>query len=382
MDRKLLSITFIRFLVALSFALAWPFVPLYLHDRGLSILSVGVFMTSAVVLGTFLRFFMGNVGDIVDRVFLMRTFLIFRLIVLLILALLIHLNSTLWSIFILVFLVSISFSIFLPVADSYVADVSENRIKGFSLMRIAINGGWAIGTLLSSILIRFGYVILFVISALVLLIALYESKHISEVERRTGDQKFRIVIPDGSFIAFSMITAFAFSLSAQLVSGVSLFAVEELKIPKNLIAYLFTLNGILNIIFQMPLSIILSRLGYNRSLVMGGFSFTLGYLILMFSENYFHVLISVIFLTFGEMFMFPVLMASASNRAPNDKLGSYVGFWSTFQGLGFSMGPAWGGLLLESMGRGAWLVMSLQAVLVSILFTLNPERKCRISRCG
>jgi len=379
LDRKLFSITFIRFFLALSFALSWPFVPLYLHDRGLSVSNVGVFITSAVVFGTILRFLMGNIGDLVDRVFLIRLVLTFRLAVLLLLALLVHFNSSLFLIFFAVFLVSASFSMFLPIADSYVADVSKDRIRGFSLIRIAINGGWAIGTFLSSILIRFGYTSLFILSSLVLLLALYESKYLSEVGRKEKDFKFKVVLPDGSFMVFSIITVFAFTLSAQLTSNVSLFAAEELMIPKNLIAYLFTLNGILNILFQMPLSKILNRLGYNMSVILGGLSFALGYLILLLSGNYFHILISVVFLTFGEMFMFPVIMASASNRAPSGELGAYVGFWSTFQGLGFSLGPAWGGFLLEGMGRAAWLVMSLQSALVSVLFTLSSERKYRVT---
>jgi len=322
---------------------------------------------------------MGNIGDLVDRVFLIRLVLTFRLAVLLLLALLVHFNSSLFLIFFAVFLVSASFSMFLPIADSYVADVSKDRIRGFSLIRIAINGGWAIGTFLSSILIRFGYTSLFILSSLVLLLALYESKYLSEVGRKEKDFKFKVVLPDGSFMVFSIITVFAFTLSAQLTSNVSLFAAEELMIPKNLIAYLFTLNGILNILFQMPLSKILNRLGYNMSVILGGLSFALGYLILLLSGNYFHILISVVFLTFGEMFMFPVIMASASNRAPSGELGAYVGFWSTFQGLGFSLGPAWGGFLLEGMGRAAWLVMSLQSALVSVLFTLSSERKYRVT---
>jgi MFS family permease len=379
LNRRLLAITFIRALLSLSFALSWPFVPLYLHDRGLSVFNVGVFLTFAVIFGAVLRFLMGNIGDMVDRVFLIRAVLSLRLFVLLLLALLIYLNSSLFLIFLAVFLVSASFSMFLPIADSYVADVSEDRVRGFSLTRIAINLGWALGTFLSSILIRFGYVFLFILSALVLIIALYESKHLKEVEKRGRDIRFRMVLPDGSFIVFSLITAFAFTLSAQLTSNLSLFAVEELRIQKNLIAYLFTLNGILNILFQMPLSKVLNRLGYNMSVMAGGLFFTLGFLTLLFSENYFHILLSVVFLTFGEMFMFPVLMASASNRAPSGELGAYVGFWSTFQGLGFSLGPAWGGFLLEGMGRGAWLVMSLQSALVSFFFTLNPERKCKVT---
>ncbi|MEO0138490.1 MAG: MFS transporter [candidate division WOR-3 bacterium] len=146
MKRELYAITFIRFLLSVSFSLSWPFIPLYLNDRGLSVLNIGIFITSAVFVATFLRIFMGNLADIMDRVILLRFILSFRFLMLVFLAIFVSLNFPLPYIFMATFLTSLGFSLFLPVADSYVADISDDRVRVFSLVRIAINGGWAIGT--------------------------------------------------------------------------------------------------------------------------------------------------------------------------------------------------------------------------------------------
>ncbi len=190
-----------------------------------------------------------------------------------------------------------------------------------------------------------------------------------------------MVFPDYSFIGFSITSVLVFTLSSQLTSNFSLFAVKDLDIPKHMVAYLFSLNGLLIILFQLPITKLLEKLGYTLSVVSGGILFALGYIVLFLSQNYTHLIFAVVFITLGEMFVFPVIMASASNRAPEGELGAYMGFWSTFQGMGYSLGPSWGGLLFENFNRGAWLILSLQALIASFLFSINPEKSYKTGEC-
>ncbi|MEO0149913.1 MAG: MFS transporter [candidate division WOR-3 bacterium] len=381
MKRELYAITFIRFLLSVSFSLSWPFIPLYLNDRGLSVLNIGIFITSAVFVATFLRIFMGNLADIMDRVILLRFILSFRFLMLVFLAIFVSLNFPLTYIFMSTFLKSLGFSLFLPVADSYVADISDDRGRVFSLVRIAINGGWAIGTFLGSFILRAGYVYLFLASSIGIFLAIIFTLFLKEIKRHTGLRSFKMVFPDYSFIGFSITSVLVFTLSSQLTSNFSLFAVKDLDIPKHMVAYLFSLNGLLIILFQLPITKLLEKLGYTLSVVSGGILFALGYIVLFLSQNYTHLIFAVVFITLGEMFVFPVIMASASNRAPEGELGAYMGFWSTFQGMGYSLGPSWGGLLFENFNRGAWLILSLQALIASFLFSINPEKSYKTGEC-
>ncbi len=354
---------------------------MYLNDRGLSILNIGIFITSAVIVATFLRIFVGNLADMVNRVILIRFILGFRALMLILMVLLIYINANLVYIFLATFFIALGFSMFLPVADSYVADISGNeRIKGFSLIRVAINGGWAVGTFSGSLLLRYGYLPLFVGSTIIMFLAFLTSFRLYETERKTV-RKFKLILPNYAFLGFSLTSVLVYTLSSQLTSNFSLFSVKFLGIDKSMVAYLFSLNGLLIILFQMPITKALKKLGYTLSIVVGGISFALGYAILLFANEYLHLIGSVVFITLGEMFIFPVIIASASNRAPDNELGAYMGFWSTFQGMGYSLGPAWGGFLLDNFQRGAWAVLSLQSLLAAFLFCINPEKTYRAEVC-
>jgi len=379
MSRSVYFLAIIRFILALSFSVSWPFVPLYLSDRGLSPFEVGIFLTSAGVFGTLIRPFMGAFSDKVGRVRLIRFLLYFRAITLFITFLFLLGNAPLWGFFLLLFLIVIGFSSFIPIADSYVAEASDRdrRVVGFGLIRLAINGGFALGSFLASFLLKYGYPPLFLLSAALVFVAATLSLFLRENQGATLRlaRRIQFALPDLRFVLFAVASMSVFILSSQLINNFSIYANRFLGVEKHMIAYLFTLNGVLILLFQIPATALSRRIGYVPSVLFGVVGWAIAFAVTFLAGSYPHLVVAVVFMTLSEIVVVPVIIASASNRAPEGRMGAYMGFWSTFQGLGYTLGPAWGGFLLDTFNRGAWLVMSVQSVLTGVALTVLKDRK-------
>ncbi|NPB03185.1 MAG: MFS transporter [Thermotogae bacterium] len=369
----------IRFILALSFSVAWPFIPLYLTDRGLSPFGVGLFMTSVGFFGTLVRPFAGALSDRFGRVRLIRFLLYFRSLILFLTFLFLLGDASLLGLFILLFLIVVGFASFIPIADSYVAEASgpNNRVMGFGLIRLAINGGFALGSFVASLMLNYGYAVLFLVSSVLVFVAATLSFKLREVENGAGlVRKIVFTLPDLRFFLFSVVSMSVFILSSQLINNFSIFAHSFLGIEKRSIAYLFTLNGTLILLFQIPFSALAKRIGYVLSTLLGGMGWALAFLITFVASGYSHLVLAVVFMTLSEMIVVPVVIASASDRAPTGRMGAYMGFWSTFQGLGYTFGPAWGGFFLEHLGRRAWVILSLQSLITGVALSfLRPIKR-------
>ncbi len=378
MARGLYLLAVIRFILAFSFSVSWPFIPLYLSDRGLSPFGVGLFLTSAGLFGTLTRPFVGAFSDRVGRVKLIRLLLYYRSAVLFATFLFLLRDAPLWGFFLLIFLIVLGFSSFIPIADSYVAEASDrdHRVVGFGLIRLAINGGFALGSFTASFLLRYGYAALFLLSSALVFVAASLSLLLKENHRasfRLG--KFQLSLPDVRFVLFAVASMSIFIISSQLINNFSIYANRFLGIEKRLIAYLFTLNGTLILIFQIPATALARRIGYVPSVLLGVLGWAVAFAITYLASSYPHLVAAVVFMTVSEILVVPVIIASASNRAPTGRMGAYMGFWSTFQGLGYTFGPAWGGFLLDTFNRLAWPIMALQSLLTGLALTLLRDRR-------
>lgn len=378
MSRGLYLLSVIRFILALSFSVAWPFIPLYLSDRGLSPFAVGTFLTSAGIFGTLIRPFVGALSDRVGRVRLIRFLLYFRSITLFLTFLFLLGDAPLWGFFILLLLIVVGFSSFIPVADSYVAEASseDKRVVGFGLIRLAINGGFALGSFIASFLLKYGYPTLFLLSSVLVFLAATLSLLLRENNATFRiASKVRFALPDLRFVLFAVVSMSVFILSSQLINNFSIYAHKFLHVDKRMIAYLFTLNGTLILLLQIPATALARRIGYVASVLFGVVGWSMAFAITYAASSYPHLVLAVAFMTLSEIVVVPVIIASASNRAPEGRMGAYIGFWSTFQGLGYTLGPAWGGFLLDAFGKGAWLFMSLQSLLTGVALTVLRDRR-------
>jgi predicted MFS family arabinose efflux permease len=215
----------------------------------------------------------------------------------------------------------------------------ENRVRALSLVRLAVNLGFTAGpTLGGLIILGMGYQGLFWVDGSSCIIAILIFAFYIKEKKRTpiaiDDSDAKIaptsIYKDKPFwmlLFISFITAMVFF---QLFTTIPLYHNEKFGLTEFQTGILLSINGLLVFLLEMPLVGFLERKKANkvRNIAYGSLCIAAGYYILLLDSWVGILTISIILLTFGEIFSFPFANAVALNRAPKGQEGRYMGLYT------------------------------------------------------
>ncbi|MFN8255060.1 MAG: MFS transporter [Bacteroidales bacterium] len=257
---------------------------------------------------------------------------------------------------------------------------SENQTRSISLIRLAINLGFAFGPFLGGLIIAFlSYNGLFWVDGLTCIIAniifrivlkekkadknLVDLKQISE----SGNRSAFLDKPYLLFLLISFLMAFTFM---QLFSTIPLFYKEAHKLNEISIGLLMSINGGLIFIIEMPFIHFLERKAFNQvklimmSLLLIGCSF----LIFNLTSWSGILIISMVIITIAEMFGFPFSNVFALNRAPEGHEGQYMSLFTMSFSLANIFGSKIGLKIVEVYGFATnWNLMGSLNIVAFLL---------------
>ncbi len=344
---------------ALAYAITYPFLPLYLHgQRGMAMSTVGLIfpiMGFARLVGPpiagYLVDTIGRRGVLVAGP-LVRAFVFFGL------AGLAAINAPFWPIAFALFLAALMGTFFQNASDAYVTDLTspDERPTAFSKIRMGLNVGWMIGPTLGAFLARTPFSLLFAITGvLCMATSLLVRKHCPEIKKHKPDDRkagnnpsaLQVLRRDRKFLSTMIFTFLVFLAISQLYSTFSVYVTERLAISKNGLGLLFTVNGLMVVLFQIPVSKALGKMSFNLRMVLGAILYAAGLFSVAFGHKWMHLFVSVVLITSGELLVMPTAAAMASSMAPRNMIGRYMGALGLVRGLGYALGPYLGALLFE-----------------------------------
>jgi len=251
-----------------------------------------------------------------------------------------------------------------PVISAMVADfTSKGRLtEAYGILRIGANIGWAAGPAIGGYLATFlpyGWlfgvpVLTCVIVSLIVFFFLRESAQ--GTNRKVG---FRSILPpagDRPFLVFTMVSLLLFIVMGQMASTLSIFAVDRVGFSTAQYGFLLTLNGLIVIFFQYPMTLALRRLAKFRALILGSLFYAFGYLSFGWITQFGWALGAMAIITTGEIIHSPVTLSVIGELAPQDQRGRYMGFYGLSETIGIAMGPLVGGILLDAFPSDLKLV--------------------------
>ncbi len=324
-----------------------PFMTLYCNHRGYTAtqggLAVAIYGIGAVV-GAF---FGGRLSDKYGFYFIQLTALFGGGIMFIILG---QMNSYL-SICLCIFFTSMINESFRPANATAVAHYStpENRTQSFSLVRLAINMGWGIGSALAGILATFSYHLLFWVDGLtnitagIVLLLILPKVTVAQQQKSNNPVTYKTQTPYHDktfmiFIGFMLLFALCFF---QLFTTVPLYFKEGLHLNEFWIGVVMALNGILIAVFEMVFvyklegrSPYLKLMTYGTLLMATSFFF----LNLPLAYGLIVALISTLVITFGEIVAMPFMNSYYIARSTPGNRGQYAALytmaWSSAQVIG------------------------------------------------
>jgi predicted MFS family arabinose efflux permease len=315
-----------------------PFLSKYLKENlHFSYEQVGWIMV-AFGLGSMLGSWLG--GKLTDKIGFYKI-MIFSLFTSGILFVILQYITSFWGLCIGMFFIMVIADMFRPAmfVSLSVYAKPENRVRALTLVRLAVNLGFAAGpTLGGLIIIGLGYSALFwvdgvscIIAIVIFALTVKEKKRIpltiaeksSIINRQSifKDKPFWLLL----FIIFVIATVFF-----QIFTTLPLYHNEKFGLTEFETGMLLSLNGLLVFLFEMPIVSRIERKKTNKIHILfyGALCVAFGYYVLLLDTWVSVLVISIVLLSFGEILSFPFSNAVALNRAPKGQEGQYMGLYT------------------------------------------------------
>ncbi len=378
------------FVSAAGFAISIPFIAIYFHaELGLSMSEIGLFFGALAVVRSIFQAVGGEVSDRMERITLAVYSQIFRAAAFAVLAVSIYRDWGFWPVAAALAVNAMFGAVFQPVANAMVSDIvpADKRLDGYAITRSAGNLGWAVGPAVGGFFAGYSYGILFVFSSAATLVSgLVFLFFLKPVKTIRTQEKFKfsdlVAIRKDSYLARHSLLIFALYLVvAQLMAPFSVYTVEIVKISEHQLGLLYTLNGLMVVLLQIPVTRLLAKYKLTSQLAAGAFLYAIGYGMVGLLVGFEYFIIAIIIVTLGEIIMSPPSLTLTSRLAPDGRMGRYMGIFGFFVASGWSFGPLYGGVILDHFGSHAavaWALIASLAILAGfgyMLFTrVLPDR--------
>jgi predicted MFS family arabinose efflux permease len=262
----------------------------------------------------------------------------------------------------------------------------ENRTRAFSLIRMAINFGWAMGPAIGGWLVSYkGYWTLFwadgltcMAAALIFVFFMKAKKVEKEQEVSMSTEPSQSPYRDKEYLFFLFLTLIGAIVFMQFLYTLPVFYKEKLEFSEMTIGNILALNGLLIAFTEMPLVYTLERkLKAIDNIWIGVSMYGIAYIMLNLAvgSSFFIAITSMIILSIGEMFNMPFTNTFAISRASEENRGAYMGLFTMTYSLAHIIGPPLGTQTVHHFGFEAlWNLMGAMSLVATIGFLYLKKR--------
>ena len=239
---------------------------------------------------------------------------------------------------------------------------SENRTRSYSLNRLAINLGWAVGASIGGLVAAFNYELLFWIDGITNILAagllFYFLK--PQIQLKTeADQdiaKTEVVTEmmsaykDKIYLWFLVLMTLFSCCFVQLFTTIPKYLRDDMLLNERYIGFIMAINGIIIVAIEMVLVYTLEKKNKNtRWIIIGLVMCSFSYLSLLIPGNAKIIsLVMILFITVGEIMAFPFMNVFWIQRANDKNRGQYAALYTMSWGIGNTMGPFLCSALVEA----------------------------------
>lgn len=277
------------------------------------------------------------------------------------------------------FLLSTVNEAFRPANSSAIAGYSseENRTRSFSLNRLSINLGWAIGASMGGIIASYNYELLFWVDGITNILAcILLFVFLGSEKRKLPPQRQEVKVPieqsayrDKTYLLFIFYVTLFGMCFFQLFTTVPKYFRDNLFLSEQYIGLIMALNGLLIVCFEMVIIYSLEKKKKNmRFIVMGLVLCAFAFFSLLLPGNGKVITLSMILLiTLGEIMSMPFMNSFWIMRSTSSNRGQYAALYTIAWGIGQTLGPALCAQLIEATNFSVmFLVLGITLLITSL----------------
>jgi predicted MFS family arabinose efflux permease len=351
-----------------------PFLSKYLkEDLQFSYAQVGWIMV-AFGFGSMLGSWLG--GKLSDKIGFYKI-MVFSLFTSGILLFLVQYIRTFWGLCIGMFVIMTVADMFRPAMFVSLGTYAkpENRTRALTLVRLAVNLGFTAGPALGGLIImNLGYSGLFwvdgsscIVSILIFALLVKERKKPADLNTINSETEIPVsVFKDKIFWIFLFVCFATAMLFFQLFTTLPLYHNEKFGLTEFQSGLLLSLNGLLIFFLEMPIVSFSQRKDIQKLKIIlwGCVLMSISFYLLLINTWAGILVISIIIITFGEMFIFPFSNSFALSRAPKGHEGRYMALFTMSFSLAHIASSKTGLELIGHFGyQTNWFVMGTLGIL-------------------
>ncbi len=293
-----------------------------------------------------------------------------------------------------IFVLAVVADAFRPANHASIAVYSKpvNRARSYSLVRLAINLGFAIGPAVGGLIAAIkGYDWLFWVDGVTCIAASllfrlflqqkYEEKLTDTVETMATNSPAS-PYKDRKFLLFGLLTLLSAVVFMQLFSTLPVFYKQHFAMNEAQIGSLLALNGLLIALLEMPIIYTLEGKMWRKltTIAFGTLLIGASYFMLELAVFWKGILVlSMIVVTFGEIFTMPFSSVFAIERAPVATRGQYMAVYSSTWSIAHILAPVLGMQIASAWGFSTlWYVLTGLCILAFVGYRLlekQPEQQ-------
>jgi len=361
-------------LVRIAFFMTMPFVALRMSDTsGTSATWIGAVIGLGPLVATIIGFYIGHLSDLWGR----RRIIFLAMMALAVTFFGFSMASTPLEFAFLMGLSGLSRGGFGPVSTALLSDLCSQEDESgklqesaFHLRYYAINIGAAIGPLIGATFLHYRPTLGFQIASLVYLVSAFlflffsnrwglkQSEQSKKRPTHSIREVMKVLTSDRVLLLYLMAffcTSVAYS---QIDTTLTLYLKERFGAKGvTLFAGLLSCNGLIVVLFTLPLLSWTKRFNINKSCAISSVVWGVGFIGMGLAIVPYHFFIAMVVVTLGEIVVFANGYLVIEALAPEDMKGAYLGTTNLGQ-VGVVVGPMIGGALLES-GSGSLVFYSM-----------------------
>jgi len=289
----------------------------------------------------------------------------------------------------------VGWSMFEASRNAMVADVTPPgmRSRAYGLVRVGGNVGWAAGPMSAGLIsaaaggsagvypkLFVGTSVLTALVALALAATVRESLPARQDGVAGGKERrgLREAFTDGPFVLLLGVGVLLYYVFTQDWQALPIYAKNFVGVTDGQIGFFLGANGLMVILFQLPVSYLIDRGSRVVALLAGAVLFALSSATLLLTESFLGILVAfVLFFTLAEMVLEVAGAALAAELAPVRLRGTYLALFGACFGAACGVSPIVGGTLLQAeMPDAIWTIQLVAALLAATgLLTLAFLRR-------
>ena len=244
----------------------------------------------------------------------------------------------------------------------------ENRTRSLTLVRLAVNLGFAAGPALGGLIIMgIGYQGLFwvdggscIVAILIFALLVKEKKKSSHHDPHATILEAASVFKDRIFWIFLFVSFVTAMIFFQLFTTLPLYHSEKFGLSEFQTGLLMTLNGLLIFALEMPFVGYFERKKVQKLKIIlwGSLIMAASFYLLLINVWAGILIITMIMMSIGEIFAFPFSNTFAMSRAPKGHEGRYMALYTMSFSLAHIISSKVGLEIIAQFGYQVnWLVM-------------------------